>query len=264
MTSTDETTGASIGAVDRAVDVLMLFGRSLQPSLGVTEIAYELGMPKSGVHRVLNTLKRRRLITYDATTRKYALGQAAVSLSQGYAARHDMQSMASQALTDVMRATGETASLAIRRHRSVLNRAQAVPDTELRVELRLGVALPLHVGAAGKAFLAFLPAHEVDDYIKHELSAGGLQRFTSHTITDPDDLRAELSVARMRGYASSQGERLDGVASVAAPVFDHEHSPVSVIAVSGPADRLHAQPDVVAVVVDAARRMSREMGYTTD
>jgi DNA-binding IclR family transcriptional regulator len=265
MASADPATAPSIGAVDRAVDVLMLFGRSLQPSLGVTEIADELGMPKSGVHRVLNTLKRRRLITYDPTTRKYALGQAAVSLSQGYAERHDMQSMASQALSELMRVTGRTAVLAIRRHRSVLVRAQAVPDAELRVELRLGAPQPLHVGAAGKAFLAWLPAHEVEDYIAQALDAGGLEHFTAQTIVDPDDLRAELAVAQMRGYTVSVGERLAGVASIAAPVLDHEHSPVSVIMLSGPRDLLDPQDaELIGEVVSSARRMSHAMGYAAD
>lgn len=265
MSASDSAPAPSIGAVDRAVDVLMLFGRSLQPSLGVTEIAEELRMPKSGVHRVLNTLKRRRLITYDPATRKYALGQAAVSLSQGYAARHDMQSMASQALNELMRATGSTAVLAIRRHRSVLYRAQAVPDAELRVELRLGVPQPLHVGAAGKAFLAWLPRHEVDEYITNAQSGGGLQRFTASTIVDADDLRAELAVAAIRGYALSVGERLAGVASMAAPVLDHEHSPVSVLMVSGPQGVLDPRDEtVVRELVEAARRMSHEMGYAAD
>lgn len=265
MSANDQPLAPSIGAVDRAVDVLMLFGRSLQPSLGVTEIADELGMPKSGVHRVLNTLKRRRLITYDPVTRKYALGQAAVSLSQGYAARHDMQSMASQALSELMRATGSTAVLAIRRHRSVLFRAQAVPEAELRVELRLGVPQPLHVGAAGKAFLAWLPRHEVDEYIAQARAAGGLARFTASTIVDADDLRAELAVAAMRGYTMSAGERLIGVSSLAAPVLDHEHSPVSVLMVSGPQGVLDPHDDaLVGALMGAARRMSREMGYAAD
>jgi IclR family transcriptional regulator, acetate operon repressor len=147
----------------------------------------------------------------------------------------------------------------------VLYRAQAVPDAELRVELRLGVPQPLHVGAAGKAFLAWLPRHEVEEYITHAQSGGGLQRFTASTIVDADDLRAELAVAAIRGYALSVGERLAGVASMAAPVLDHEHSPVSVLVVSGPQGVLDPRDEtVVRELVDAARRMSHEMGYAAD
>jgi DNA-binding IclR family transcriptional regulator len=262
----DQASGTPIGAVDRAVDVLLLFGRSLQPSLGVTEIADELGMPKSGVHRVLTTLRRRRLVTYDPATRKYALGQAAVALSQGYAARHDMQAMATQELAALRRATGETASLAIRRHGSVLVRAQSMPDHELRVELHLGRPWPLHIGASGKAFLAFVPPHEVDEYLTRSVHDDGrLEPLTADTITEAGALRDDLRLTRARGYAVSAGERLPGVTSIAAPVRDHENYPVSVLAVTGPSTRLDpADRDVVDALLTSAERLSAEMGHARD
>lgn len=254
---TTRTPGSSgVTAVDRAVDVLLLFGRSVRPSLGVTEIAQELGMPKSGVHRVLTTLRARRLVTYDATTRKYALGQAAVALSQSYVTRLDIQSMATGTVNALMQSTGETSSLAVRRHGAVVHRAQAVPGAELRVELRIGQASPLHTEAAGKAFLAFLPGNESDEYLRR----APLEAHTAGTVTDADELRAELQVSRERGWTSAVGERLEGVSSVAAPVFDHEGYPAAALAVSGPSARLDVErvaPDVVA----GAAALSRDMGH---
>src|SRR6478609_2976298 len=191
--------GSTVGAVDRAVDVLLLFGRSLQPSLGVTEIAQELGMPKSGVHRVLSTLRRRRLVTYAPQSRKYALGQAAIALSQSYITRLDVQAMGADTLVELMQRTGETATLAVRRHGSVIFRAQSVPDRELRVELRLTKPSPIHVGASGKAFLAFLPDEETEDFLRR----AALPAVTDRTITDIAAMRAELAVIREDGYATS-------------------------------------------------------------
>lgn len=250
----------SVGAVDRAVDVLLLFGRSLQPSLGVTEIAQELGMPKSGVHRVLNTLRRRRLVTYDPDSRKYALGQAAIALSQSYITRLDVQAMATDTLVELQQRTGETATLAVRRHGSVIFRAQSVPDRELRLEVRLTRPTPVHVGASGKAFLAFLPDEETEDF----LARATLPALTAATVTDVDALRAELDAVRVAGVATSFGERLEGVASVAAPVFDYDGYPVAVLAVSGPGARFDPQaPEVVEALLEAAKELSTEMGHAT-
>src|SRR6478609_4689468 len=250
--------GSTVGAVDRAVDVLLLFGRSLQPSLGVTEIAQELGMPKSGVHRVLSTLRRRRLVTYDPDSRKYALGQAAIALSQSYITRLDVQAMATDTLVELMRKTGETATLAVRRHGSVIFRAQSVPDRELRLEVRLTKPTPVHVGASGKAFLAFLPDEETEDF----LARASLPAVTGNTITDVDRLRAELAVIRTVGFSTSFGERLEGVASVAAPVFDYDGYPVAVLAVSGPSARLDPNDAAVTLaLVEATRQLSAEMGH---
>jgi IclR family acetate operon transcriptional repressor len=245
-----------VTSVDRAVDVLLLFGRSVRPSLGVTEISQELGMPKSGVHRVLTTLRARRLITYDEKTRKYALGQAAVALSQSYITRLDIQSVASGTISALMRATGETATLAVRRHGSVVHRAQAVPEHELRLEVRIGRASPLHASASGKAFLATLPEQEAEDYLRRST----LEAVTPHTLTDAAELRAQLAEVRERGFAVSHGERLVGVTSVAATACDHDAYPVAAVAVSGPAPRIDVV-DLAPHVVEAARELSREMGH---
>jgi DNA-binding IclR family transcriptional regulator len=65
----------------------------------------------------------------------------------------------------------------------------------------LGHAVPLHATSTGKAFLAALPAAELDALLR-----APLRRFTETTITDPEELRAELDAVRARGYADSRGE----------------------------------------------------------
>jgi DNA-binding IclR family transcriptional regulator len=248
----------SVAAVDRAVDILLLFGRSLHPSLGVTEIAQELGMPKSGVHRVLSTLRNRRLVTYDADTRKYTLGQAAIALSQSYVTRLDVQGMAAETLESLMQSTNETATLAVRRHGSLIYRAQSLPDHELRLEVRLARTHPLHVSASGKAFLAFLP----DDETRGYLDRVRLEPDTVDTITDVAVLRAQLDRIRSTGVATSCGERLAGVSSIAAPVLDYDGYPVCVVAVSGPSARVDVGDAALAALVGgAARELSEEMGH---
>ena len=92
---------------------------------------------------------------------------------------------------------------------------------------------------------------------------GGLvPAVTPNTITDVDQLRAELAVIRTVGFATSVGERLEGVASVAAPVFDYDGYPVAVLAVSGPSARLDPNDAAVTLaLVEATRQLSAEMGH---
>jgi IclR family transcriptional regulator, acetate operon repressor len=251
--------GQGVGSVDRAIDVLMLFGRSMQPSLGVTEIAHELGMSKSGVHRILSTLRRRRLVTFDPVSRKYALGQASVALSQSYISRLDLQSVASSTLDELMKATHETATLAVRRHGFVTHRASSLPDSELRIDVTLGRPAPLHCTAAGKAFLAFLPDDEAEDFFQR----ASLDHVTPATVTDADLLRAQVAHARAAGYATSSGERIVGAASLAAPVFDNDGYPVAALTVCGPSSRLDVEDrSVSAALVSAAAGLSQEMGHS--
>jgi Transcriptional regulator len=178
---TEENTSRSIAAVERAMDVLLLFGRSGRPDLGITEIAQQLGITKAAVHRILTALRNRDLIIADPVTRRYALGPAAISLGRAYLARTDLRILAAPELRRLAAQCDETATLSIRRGDTRLYVDQVVPDRELRMEVALGIPLPLHAGSSSKAMLAFLPDLEVDGYLERH----ALDRLTERTITTP-------------------------------------------------------------------------------
>lgn len=202
----EENQSRSIAAVERAMDVLLLFGRSTRPDLGVTEVATELGLTKAAVHRILTALRNRDLITVDPVTRRYALGHAAIALGRAYLARTDLRLMAGPELRRLAGQTGETATLSIRRGDTRLYADQVVPEQELRMEVSLGIPYALHAGSSSKAILAYLSDDEIDGYLKrHRLEA-----VTDATVTDPEKLRAEIAEIRARGYATSLGERQPG------------------------------------------------------
>ncbi len=241
------------------MDVLLLFGRSGRPDLGVTEIANELGLTKAAVHRILTALRNRELISVEPTTRRYTLGHAAIALGRAYLARTDLRVMAAPELRRLASTTGETATLSIRRGNTRMYVDQVVPDQELRMEVTLGVPYPLHAGSSSKAILALLRPEEIDDYLEgQELTA-----FTDATITSPSALRAELATIRERGYAISSGERQVGAASIAAPVLDHDGGVVGAISVSGPSSRFEPRMrDCVPLLRKAATAVSAQLGYS--
>ncbi|WP_433795125.1 IclR family transcriptional regulator [Actinoplanes sp. CA-252034] len=254
----EESQSRSIAAVERAMDVLLYFGRADQPDLGVTEIATALGLTKAAVHRILTALRSRELITVDPVTRRYALGPAAVALGRAYLARTDVRALAAPELKQLSGRARETATLSLRRGDTRLYVDQVVPDQELRLEVSLGIPFPLNAGASSKAFLAFLPDLEVDAY----LSRHPLEAVTDRTIVDPAGLRKDLAAIRKRGYATSLGERQPGAASIAAPILDHDGQVVAVISLAGPA--LRFTPDTEEVVADllaAAGRISAQLGH---
>jgi DNA-binding IclR family transcriptional regulator len=241
------------------MDVLLHFGRTDQPDLGVTEIASALGLTKAAVHRILTALRSRELITLDMSTRRYALGHAAVALGRAYLARTDVRAMAAPELKWLSERHHETATLSLRRGDTRLYADQVVPDQELRLEVSIGIPFPLHAGGSSKAFLAWVPDSELDTY----LTRHPLETVTDKTITDPAKLRKDLAATRKRGYATSLGERQAGAASIAAPIFDHDGHIVAVISVAGPASRFKPEPGsaVVDDLLAAAGRLSTQLGY---
>jgi IclR family transcriptional regulator, acetate operon repressor len=258
-TTDDESQSRSVAAVERAMDVLLYFGRADQPDLGVTEIASALGLTKAAVHRILTALRSRDLLTVDPGTRRYALGHAAVALGRAYLARTDVRAMAAPELRWLSERSRETATLSLRRGDTRLYADQVVPDQELRLEVSLGIPFPLHAGGSSKVFLAWVPEPELEAYLRRH----PLEAVTDRTITDPAKLREELTTIRQRGFATSLGERQAGAASVAVPIFDHDGHVVAVLSVAGPALRFDPEPGtpVIDDLLAAAGRLSVQLGY---
>ncbi len=223
----------------------------------MTEIATELGLTKAAVHRILTALRSRELITVDPVTRRYALGHAAIALGRAYLARMDLRALAAPSCA-YRPAAGETATLSIRRGDTRLYVDQVVPPHELRVEVSLGIPYPLHAGSSSKAILAFLDEAEVGAL----LGLHGLEALTDRTIVDEDRLRKELAAIRKRGYASSQGERQEGTAPIAAPVFDHDGRVIAALSVAYPLSRFKPRmAECAPPLVESAARVSGKLGH---
>ena len=247
----------TIGAVERAADVLNAFTELDGATAGVTELSQRLGLSKAVVHRILASLRATGFVDLDEETRRYSLGPAALALGLTYLQQIDVRDAARSVLRELSDQTSETATLSIRRGDVRMYVDQVTPPREVKMTVQLGHPYPLHAGGSSKAFLAHLPDSDVDEYL-----AGPLEAVGKNTITDPVELREDLAVIRKRGYAASFGERMDGAGSLAAPVFDHENGPIAVISVCGPVERFRDEVDEIApVLLDATRGLSRRLGW---
>ena len=249
----------TITTVDRAADVLTLFARKPQPTLGVTEIAQELGLSKAAVHRLLTTLAAKGYIRVDRESRRYALGPTVLTLGLAYLERIDIRRLALPVMRDLSAATDETSTLSIRSGWTRVYVDQVTPPREVRMSVQLGQPFPLHAGSSSKAFLAFLDEAEQERYF----TEAPLERLTDATIVDVPTLRAELAEIRKRGYARSFGERQAGAASVAAPVLAHLGRPAATISVCGPLERFRDHTEEAAkLLLAATAELSAQLGYS--
>lgn len=250
---------ATIATVERAADVLLHFVATPQPSLGVTEIAEDLGLSKAAVHRILASLRSRGLIDLDEQTRRYSLGVAAMRLGLSYLDRLDVRRIASPFLVELSERTNETATLSIRVGLRRVYVEQITPPREVIMSVSLGTAYPLHAGASSRAFLAYFTDQELDKYLEDV----PLESLTPGTITDVEALRADLAEVRAQGYARSTAERMNGAASVAAPVFGHDKAPIAVISVCGPLERFSVEFEHCRdALLDVSQRLSEKCGWT--
>lgn len=137
-------------------------------------------------------------------------------------------------LEELVRRTGETACLTLRRGIERYVAESMAAEYELCVSPAIGASWPIYAGAPGKIFLAYMSEQEVNEVIK----ITKLRRLTRATITEPKKLKRELKLIRQRGYAVSMGEVLEGGATVAAPIFDQPGNMIASVDLRGPQLRL--------------------------
>lgn len=256
----DETSNGSsqtIAGVERALDVLNLFGEPGVKDLGVTEVVNRLGLSKAVVHRILSSFKVKGFIELDEESRRYRLGPANLTLGLSYLDRLDIRDVAREALRELETRTHETATLSVRSgdHRVYVD--QVTPQRDIKMVVQLGSSHPLHAGGSSKALLASLTETEREQYLAEDLPA-----FTDLTVTSVEELRAELEEIRAKGYAVSLGERQAGAGSVAAPLFGYDGKVVGVISVCGPVERFRDEIDEVAGhLVEVTGEVSKRLGY---
>ena len=253
----DRSTSATVASVERAADVLIYFVDRRAKSLGVSEIARGLDLPKAAVYRMLASLRSRGLVSYNDEDRRYGLGPMALAIGLQCLDQLDVRRIALPYLSSLSREFNETATLSIRSGSSRIYVDQVTPPREVIVSISVGVAYPLHSGASSKTFLAFMSEDEVAEYFTH-----GLDAITPNTVTDRKALHRELTEIQANGWSHSQEERQSGASSIAAPIMDHERRPVAVMSICGPAVRFPSDLELsVKALLAMTTEISHQMGY---
>ncbi len=243
-------TTARIQSVDRAIDLLLAVAAAVPTASGVPALARACGLNRATAWRLLKTLQARGMVALDETTGRYSLGLTAIELG-GAAGPDALIAVAHPVLEQTCRETGETASLAMPGMGGLTYVDEVTPIAVLTASW-LGRAVPLHATSTGKALLAFLPVEQV-----RRVLADDLPKFTDTTIVTPDELAAELTATRARGYGTCAGELESSLYGVSAPVLDRTGRPLAVLSIWGPKDRVSEQmfASLGAIAVRAARQV---------
>ncbi|MBA2453206.1 MAG: IclR family transcriptional regulator [Chloroflexia bacterium] len=250
----------TVQSVVRACDVLRAFSVE-RPILGASEIAAQLKLNRTTVHRLLVTLESCGMVRRDPNTQKYTVGTLVLQLSNIFLHQSDVRSTGLPIITALRDATNQTAALHIREETSRITIAQAESRQDLRVTYPdLGEPIPLHLGAPGKVILANLSPAEIEHY----LHVVPLIQTTSRSPANHQHLSDELDGIRAHGYAVTHQERRSGVVSIAAPIFDAIGRIVASVNISAPVQRISDEQEArfVPLVVEAGRKISRTLGHS--
>jgi IclR family acetate operon transcriptional repressor len=227
-------------SVDNALQLIRLL-RERGP-LRLTDVAEALAISRSTAHRLLAMLEYHGFARQDPETRAYAPAAGSV----------DLRAAARPALEGLRAEVGETVHLVALRGAEVEFLDSVETGKGLRVGSRVGIRMPAHCTAAGKAILAGLATDE----LRRRYPDGRLDRMTPRSLRSLERLEAELAGVRERGYATNFAESEADVAAVAVAIPAAEHS----ITVSAPVTRLRPEraPTIAAAAARAAAAVPRE------
>ena len=244
-----------LSSVANAARVLKSFSAAT-PTWGVTELAAELDISTSTVHRLLSTLADEAVLEQDAETGRYRFGLSVMDMAAAMPTQRSLHEAVLVSMTELRSRTGETVQVGVLDGRQVVYVERLDSPDTLRVFTRLGRRNHAHCTSSGKALLAFIPRRERDRL----LDGWRLPAVTEHSITDVAVFRRELELIRRRGYAENRQESELGVVSVAAPIRDRSGSTVASLSLAGPTERMDPNRRTYAeAVVALARTVSAQM-----
>jgi DNA-binding IclR family transcriptional regulator len=246
----DSRTTTAIGKVAAVVEALASERR-------IADIAKATGLAGSTVHRILRELVDLGWARDDGE-RGYLLGARLLSLAGQASNRNTLSRIAHPILRDLGARTGHTV------HFALLSGDEAVYIDKIEgrgsyhMRSRIGLAIPLHCTAIGKAILSSMS----DEELRATLDRTGTERRTEHTITDRAALVAHLAVVRKRGYAVDDEENELHTRCIGTVVIDHRGLPLGGISLSALAfDLARERVDRFAsLVVAAGAAVSQAIG----
>jgi IclR family acetate operon transcriptional repressor len=227
----------SVQSIERAFSVLRALATG---PLGVTELADQIGLPKSTVSRLLSALETEGAVIQVESGGDYRLGEGLLDIAGAAQPGRNLVATVRPYLLALAEELNESAGLSIIDGRYVYYLDHAETEADVMVRDWTGESLPIHSVPSGIALMAHWSPEQLTDYL-----AEPLEQVTARTLTAPDLLQERIEQFRRDGYVWGYEEGVDGINSVATVVLDHNRQPVAALHIHGPAyrfpDRLNTE-----------------------
>lgn len=245
-----------VPAADQTLRILGFLARQRGPVAART-ISDQLGIPRSSVYHLLASMAAHGFVVHLTTERRWGLGTAAFELAGGYARQQPLARLGRPLVAALSDRAGESAHLAVMAGRDVVYIVEERAPRRPALITDVGVRLPAHLTATGRAMLALLPRPQVRALYP---DAGAFTDRTGRGPSSPRELSEVLRLVRARGHAEEDGEVTIGLRSVGVAVHDHAGWPAAAIALTWPGDAPVDAQAMAALAAEAAAELSRRIG----
>ena len=242
---------ALVPAVTRAAALLDLLAQQRE-AMSLARLSTSLGLPKSSVHGLCNTLSALGYLRREDDG-SFFIGPRVMGLAHAFVAHTSPAQEFSALWAEAGAAPAETVILSVLDGADVVYVAARNGARPLGLAFTVGMRLPAHRAATGKAMLAWLD----EPRLRLHVPQAQLPRFMNRAPLKRADLVRELAEIRRRGYSIDDESVREGVYCFGAPVFDASGQPVAGVGVC--LQKAMLDPQVAAQHSDTVMRVAREL-----
>ena len=246
----------SVAAVLRVFAILQALCE--REETGISELSVRLAMPKATVYRFLQTMKTLGYVRQEPDSERYGLTMKVFELGAKALRYPDLVELAKPHMQRLSEATGETVHLGMLIDSEIIYVHKVDSRHMLGMYSRVGRRAPLHCTAIGKVLMAWeTPARRAQ-----ALQGCDFKRYRDKTITSREDYERELERTLVQGFGQDREEFDDHIRCAAIPIFDRQGQVHAGLSVSFPTFRYDVarEPELVAMLRDASRDISRQLG----
>jgi IclR family transcriptional regulator, pca regulon regulatory protein len=220
--------------------------------LTAAQVGLRTGITRTAARRHLLTLAHLGYVTSDG--KLFWLTPAVLRLGQSYIESARLPRIVQPFLQRVTAGTRETAFVSVLDGNDIVYIARSGAHAYMNTGYVVGARVQAQVTAAGLLLLAM--SHP--DWLAHWLASQTLKPYTSHTITQPEVLRAELTRVRAQRWSLSEQQLELGMRGIAVPLIDLRGDTVGALNVTMPMGREsseHAVQRVLPVLQETTKAM---------
>ncbi|WP_438332738.1 IclR family transcriptional regulator [Burkholderia pseudomallei] len=253
-----------VPGLERGLRILAEFSPR-EPVLGAPELSKRLGIPRTTVFRLLQTLESLGFLERADKDRNYRLGVAVLRLGFEYLSSLELTDLGLPVIENLRDATGFTAHIVIRDGRDVVfvAKAQNAGNAFGSVRVNVGTRLPAHATTHGHVLMGDLSLAQLRALYPER----ALERVTKATPETVDALFDVIRDDARRGYGIGNSAFERDISVVTAPVRNEASRIVAVVTVTVPRPEIDAAlvaEGLVEKVVRAAAELSRRLNYRSD
>lgn len=257
--TTDDKNRYTVPGLERGLAILGAFTRQT-PELGAPELIAKLGLPRSTVFRLLQTLESLGYLVRTKDGRHYRLGVAVLRMGFEYLAAQSVVELGRPLIDRLSLEAGLPAHLVICDGPSIIYVACAKPRSAFAGTVTVGTRLPTHATVFGRVLLGGCSVDE----LRELFPADHLKHTTGQTPDTVEALHALIQADEERGFGISEGFYEPNISTVAVPVRDQRSQIVAAVGLtitSSQLDQALIDNGVVEQTLDAAATISANLGY---